>query len=128
MAVHWWNELQHKYPNVELDEYCVMPNHLHGILVIKDSDHTIVGADLRVGPDAAAGVPLPVMMQWFKTMTTNAYIQGVKQSGWLKFKEKLWQRSYYDHIIRNNDDLDRIRAYIADNPRRWSDDQENPHV
>jgi REP element-mobilizing transposase RayT len=65
-------------------------------------------------------------MQWFKTMTTNGYIQGVKNSGWPRFTGKLWQRSYYEHIVRKDDDLNRIREYIVNNPLQWGMDDENP--
>ena len=55
-------------------------------------------------------------------MTTNTYIQGVKQSGWPSFPGQLWQRGYYDHIIRNDDEYRRIVAYIRNNPLRWAED------
>lgn len=78
MVEHWWFELNQRFSAVETDEFVIMPNHLHGIVVITD---TIVGADLRVGPvpeGAHTGAPLPTVIQWFKTMTTNEYIRGVK--------------------------------------------------
>ncbi len=107
-----------------------------------------VGADLRVFPDYAdnppdAGIfpvngggdaapplqrpnaPLSQMIQWFKTMTTNEYIRGVKQLGWKPFNGKLWQRNYYEHVIRNETELGRITRYIESNPARWNDDNEN---
>jgi REP element-mobilizing transposase RayT len=65
-------------------------------------------------------------MQWYKTMTTNAYIRGVKNDGWPPFPGKLWQRSFYDRIIRDRQELDRIRLYIANNPANWLEDHENP--
>jgi REP element-mobilizing transposase RayT len=64
-------------------------------------------------------------MQWFKTMTTNAYIRGVKQDGWKPFLGKLWQRNYYERIVRNERELNAVRQYIQDNPVRWTGDQEN---
>jgi putative transposase len=98
-----------------------------------------VGADLRVGPvwhaanaasnadrGAHAGAPLPEIVQWFKTMTTNEYIRGVGAMGWPPFPGKLWQRNYYEHVIRDEAALDRIRRYIEENPLRWALDQENP--
>ncbi len=60
-------------------------------------------------------------------MTTNEYIIGVKQHGWPSFPGKLWQRNYYEHIIRNEDELNRIRQYICDNPLNWETDEENPN-
>jgi REP element-mobilizing transposase RayT len=124
----WWLELTRKFQTVETDEFVVMPNHCHGIIVIADST---VGADLCVGPPdgrtgAHAGAPLPRIMQWFKTMTTNEYIRGVKSSGWQRIRGQLWQRNYYDHIIRDDDSLTRIRQYIIDNPAQWESDRENP--
>ena len=66
-----------------------------------------------------AGSPLRNIVAWFKTMTTNEYIRGVKHHGWPPFPGKLWQRNYYEHIVRNDADLTRIRAYIRDNPANW---------
>jgi len=130
MVEKWWAELSNKFPNVETDEYNVMPNHFHGIVVI-------VGADLRVCPEptgahdeitgAHTGAPLPEIVQWFKTMTTNEYIRGVKTSRWPLCPGRLWQRNYYEHIIRNEESLNRIREYIANNPLQWEVDRENPN-
>ena len=66
------------------------------------------------------------MIQWFKTMTTNEYIRGVKQKGWKSFDGKFWQRNYYEHVIRNESELERIREYITLNPVKWSEDEYNP--
>jgi REP element-mobilizing transposase RayT len=63
----------------------------------------------------------------FKTMTTKRYADGVKQLGWPPFRGRLWQRNYYEHIIRNEESLNRIREYIAANPLRWHLDRENPN-
>ncbi len=65
---------------------------------------------------AHVGAPLHGVLQWFKTMSTNEYIRGVKQRGWMPFPGKLWQRNYYEHIVRNESELNRIRQYIIDNP------------
>lgn len=59
-------------------------------------------------------------------MTTNEYIKNVKINGWQTFNKKLWQSNYYDHIIRNEIDLNRCREYIINNPLQWDDDEENP--
>ncbi|MCG3114931.1 MAG: hypothetical protein LLH30_04550 [Candidatus Manganitrophus sp. SA1] len=147
MIKKWWLELANKFPLVETDEYVIMPNHFHGIL-------TIVGADLCVRPDfspdpkpnsnsirpnpegpslvdsnagAHIGAPLPKILQWFKTMTTNEYIRSIKQFHWSPFVGKLWQRNYYEHVIRNEDELTRVRQYIRDNPLNWETDEENPN-
>jgi REP element-mobilizing transposase RayT len=132
MISRWWNELKNKYANIEIDDYVVMPNHFHGII-------HIVGADLCVCPDnnserikgEHAGSPLqrtPIykMAQWFKTMTTNKYILNVKQNHWKPFNGTLWQRNYYEHIIRNETSFHKIRQYIINNPTTWATDQLNP--
>ncbi len=133
MILKWWNELPNKFPSITLDAFVIMPNHFHGIILI----HETVGADLRVCPGAGAhtGAPLPRpnaslshIIQWFKTMTTNEYIRGIKQSGWLPFAGKLWQRNYYEHIIRDQSDYERIAYYIAVNPTKWDEDDENPQA
>lgn len=62
-------------------------------------------------------------MQWFKTMMTNEYIRGVKQLGWDVFDGKLWQRNYYEHIIRNETSYLRIVEYINNNPSNWKEDK-----
>ena len=66
------------------------------------------------------------MMHRLKTLTTKRYTEGVKQHGWAAYPGRLWQRNYYEHIIRDEAALNRIRKYIADNPARWAEDDENP--
>lgn len=65
-------------------------------------------------------------MQAFKSMTTHAYVNGVNLNGWPSFPGRLWQRNYYEHIIRNDDDLANIRRYIAENPLKWDQDENHP--
>ena len=69
---------------------------------------------------------LGTVMHWFKSRSTYDYILGVKLEGWPRFPGKLWQGTYYEHIIRNEADLTRFRAYIAANPAQWAVDRENP--
>ena len=59
-------------------------------------------------------------------MTTNEYIQKAKHHNWPPFPGRLWQRNYYEHIIRDEDNLNRIRQYIADNLVCWAEDENNP--
>ena len=77
-------------------------------------------------PGQRAGATLPEVVQWFKTMTTNECIRGVRDRGWTPFAGKLWQRSYYERVIRNEDELNRARQYILDNPAKWSEHAEHP--
>jgi REP element-mobilizing transposase RayT len=69
------------------------------------------------------GSPLGSVMQWFKTMSTNEYIRGVKTLDWKGFDGKLWQRNYWEHIIRDERSYDAIRKYIINNPRKWDVDK-----
>jgi putative transposase len=121
MIEGYWINLANKFPAVEMDEYIIMPDHLHGLIFI-------VGADPCVCPDSGAhtGAPLQKIIQWFKTMTTNAYIRGVKKKKWRPFTDKLWQRGYYEHIVRNAHDLNDTRHYIKNNPARWALKRHNP--
>ncbi|PIR99128.1 hypothetical protein COT87_01050, partial [Candidatus Collierbacteria bacterium CG10_big_fil_rev_8_21_14_0_10_44_9] len=62
-------------------------------------------------------------IQRFKTITTHRYIDGINNFGWKHFNRRLWQRNYFEHIIRDEDDLDRIRYYIKQNPENWEKDK-----
>ena len=65
------------------------------------------------------------MMDWFKTMTTNEYIRGVKTKNWQRFNKRVWQLRYWDHIIRDKNDYIRIADYIKNNPQKWAEDKFN---
>lgn len=113
----WWLELEHKFDNAKIDKFVVMPNHLHGIIMLVNakSDKTV----------AHIGATLQTILQWYKTMTTNRYIRGVGETGWTPFLRKLWQKSYYERVIRNDDELNRAREYILGNPMQWDRDKYN---
>lgn len=131
---------------LEIDQFVVMPNHLHGILVLTDADGrepsareattketTVKMATTRVAPTGRpVGAPLvgaPArlgdVVGAFKSMSTGGYIDGVKTRDWPEFRGRLWQRNYYEHIIRDETALDRIRRYIDENPARWEFDDDN---
>jgi REP element-mobilizing transposase RayT len=129
MIEKWYSELENKFPNIRCHEMVVMPNHFHSIL-------EIVGADLRVCPDIEigqtnkqtnkdehVGSSLHTVVQWFKTMSTNEYIRGVKNLNWQPFDRKLWQRNYYEHIIRNEQSYENISNYVINNPAQWHIDK-----
>jgi putative transposase len=126
-----------KYIGIEIDEFIVMPNHIHMIIFL----NTNVGAGPSAFPHnegsniglikgqphgVAPTMSLPDVVHRFKSLTTLRYSYGVKQQGWLPFPGKLWQRNYYEHIIRNEYDLNEIREYISNNPLKWELDKENP--
>lgn len=76
-------------------------------------------------PGARPRLALPDIVHWFKTKTTDDYIRGVKQDGWPPFPGRLWQHSYYERAIRDDDELERVRHYIAENPANWDIDPDN---
>ncbi|HRI27846.1 MAG TPA: hypothetical protein PK239_03725 [Chitinophagales bacterium] len=82
-----------------------------------------VNADTNPIEGEHVGSPLHRVVQWFKTMTTNEYIRGVKNLGWQPFDGKLWQRNYYEHIIRNETAYQNISLYIINNPAKWATDK-----
>jgi len=126
MIGHWYRELECKFSDIKCHEMIVMPNHVHFIV-------ENVGADLCVCPGLGdsrttgehIGSPLRHVVQWFKTMSTNEYIRSVKQNQWQRFDKKLWQRNYYEHIIRNEKSYLKISEYINTNPSKWQDDTYN---
>lgn len=123
MIVKWWKKIEGKFPNAQNDVFIVMPNHFHGIIFLKNLP---IASGAKEG--AHAGAPLQKIIQWFKTMTTNEYIHGVKNRGWQPFSGSLWQRSFFEHVIRDENSLNRVREYITTNPQRWELDAENPQA
>ena len=114
VADEWLKSAQIR-AEIELDAWVVMPNHIHGIVVIIDLE--------RGWPSASSG-PSPrslgALVAGFKSAVTKRINADRNTSG-----KPVWQRNYYEHIIRNETSLNQIRQYIADNPSRWSDDREN---
>jgi REP element-mobilizing transposase RayT len=131
MLAERWARLQSKYA-VKADEFIVMPNHVHGILIVEGIEPAMQAATgqphVAAPTQSIAQSPLGTMVGWFKAMTSNAYIRGVKQQGWPPFDGRLWQRNYYEHIVRGERNLAAIREYINANPARWADDPENPSM
>jgi hypothetical protein len=112
---------------------------MHGIVLLFEIDD--VGQPKGVAPtnfDLDDGHPrwiapavrmsLPDVVHRFKTLTTKHYTDGVKQFGWMPYNGRVWQRNYYEHIIRSERSLQRIRDYIDANPMKWGIDPENPAV
>ncbi len=118
-----WNELLKRFHNFELDEFAVMPNHIHGIIII-------VGAGLALPNRGAASsaptkdisIGLGDVVRAFKSISAINVNCLLSRLG-----VPLWQRNYYEHIIRNEESLNRFREYIGTNPLRWELDRENPH-
>ena len=112
-----WEEIPDHYPQVQLDEFVLMPNHMHGIIVILEDVDT-VGA--RHASPQRKNNTLGDIVGSFKYAVTkrNNESKGVS----------IWQRGFFEHIIRDGKSLDRIREYIATNPQRWQLDRENPEA
>jgi len=161
VAERYWQAIPSHASHVSLDAWILMPNHLHGILVIEDvpdttrgrarhfrdnssSKHEIPGEERPVAAEdtprnasplqssssqsshAALRAPargsLGAIVGNFKSVTARRINRIRHTPG-----AKIWQRNYYEHVIRNEKQLNRIRQYIADNPLRWELDIENPH-
>ena len=112
-------------PNVELDVFVVMPNHIHGIIVLNEIYNMHGRGTSRRAPTLERfGKPtsnsIPTIVRLFKSTTTKQ-INKIRYSPGLP----IWQRGYYEHIIRNDKDLNNIRDYIINNPLKWMEDKEN---
>ena len=86
------------------------------------SEQYDVEAGTGVCPDTK--ISLGDVIGRFKCLTSRKYIAGIRKHGWPPFAGRLWQRNYYEHIIRNDHDLSEIREYIFANPSKWSGDHE----
>jgi len=120
---HAWFDLPNHYPNVELGTFCIMPNHIHGIIILNDLS---VGAGLRPAPTTNPTVKshgLPEIVRAFKSFSARRVNEHLDSPG-----IPLWQRNYYEHIIRDDDDHNRIHLYIESNPSMWEEDEENPNL
>ena len=118
-ALQFWLEIPDYYSNVELDKFIVMPNHIHGILIIKN---TVGVQNLE---------PLQNKFQRIIPKSIGSIIRGYKigVTKWFRNNTNIysvWQRNYYEHIIRNEKELNQIREYISNNPLQWELDSENP--
>jgi REP element-mobilizing transposase RayT len=101
-----WNILPNKFNNVQLDEFVIMPNHIHGIIQLTTSGEK----------------PLSEIIQSFKTSSARR-INQLRDSRGIP----VWQRNYYEHIIRNDEALQKIRKYIVNNPLSWEQDKLHPN-
>lgn len=137
------NQLPNRYQNIDLDVYQIMPNHIHMIIAINDHiANNVVGAG-----SSRPKIPLGQIVAWFKYQstkqinhiiygsgkTTNNGLENPTRNGRedpaptnkkYPFK-KIWQRNYYEHVIRNEEELNKTRQYIVDNPNTWPQDENN---
>jgi len=131
-----WKQIPQHHAGVELDDYVIMPNHVHGILNLNDdvrrgvqvnvqTDANKLNVPLKVKNEAMAALSpkkgsLPVILRTFKAAVTR----WARENHHERFG---WQERFHDHIIRNDADLRRIREYIQTNSLKWALDEENPN-
>lgn len=113
-----WHDLPNHYANIELDTFVVMPNHVHGIIIMRDTD---VGEGLRLSPthDAVSKKRhgLTEIVRALKSFSVRCINVLRETAG-----TKVWQRSFHDHIIRNEASLNKLREYVIYNPALWEKD------
>jgi putative transposase len=113
-----WHDLPTHYPHVETDAFVVIPNHAHGIIILRHPDD--VGAGLKPAPTSKRH-GLTEIVRAFKTFSARRANVARNALG-----VHLWQRNYYEHIIRDEHDLQTVREYITNNPAGWDRDDNNP--
>jgi REP element-mobilizing transposase RayT len=128
IATNTWNELHQYYDNIQLDEFIVMPNHIHGIVIINDVGATLAVARkyLHIQKNRAGVNPVPTLavgniVGAYKSMVAKQCLEIYKNEH--QQMGKLWQRGYYDHIIRDNESFQNIINYIKNNPMNWGKDK-----
>jgi len=140
-----WDQLTDHYTGIELDTFVIMPNHVHAIIIITDdivvkrdgvpiipvgaglkpADMPVmpfVGAGFKPAPTGTKRHGLPEIIRAFKTFSAREINRVRNAPG-----RPIWQRNYYEHIIRKGDEYRRIKRYLLENPANWSQDDENPN-
>ena len=125
IADRCWREIPVHFPHVILDEFVIMPNHVHGILLISNkrnggTRHAVSQQEARTFGKPEHG-SLSTIMRSFKSAVT-------KQINLMRNTNiaRIWQGRFYEHIIRNEKSYDAIRRYITENPRQWPNNEDNP--
>ncbi len=111
MVLEQWLKLPLRFPSVILDKFVIMPDHFHGIIYTTDNTLSKPTLGEIVGS--------------FKSIVTCKYIDGVNNKNWIPFNKRLWQRNYYERIVRNDLELQNIQQYIENNPANWQADPLN---
>jgi putative transposase len=113
----YWQAIPKHFPHAEMDVFVVMPNHVHGIISINDSTEHFE----RFGKPVSGSIP--TIVRSFKSVVTKDINELRHTTG-----ASIWQRNYFEHVIRDEESLNRIRQYILANPARWDFDRENPEA
>jgi REP element-mobilizing transposase RayT len=121
-------DIKNHIDKIELDSFVIMPNHIHGIICIKydtnlGARHAVPlqDASKRESFGRPISSPLSTVIRSFKSAVSRQINKIENTSG-----KTIWQRNYYERVIRDEDELDRIREYISENPMKWEFDPENP--
>jgi putative transposase len=117
-----WTNLAERFPSVEPGAFVVMPNHIHGIIRIV-RHRGAASSPLRNGGAASTAPPLGQIVRAFKSTSARAGNRLLS-----RVAAPLWQRNYVERVIRNDDELGKIREYSSTNPVRWASDRENPEA
>jgi putative transposase len=120
IARAYWLEIPQHFPDIQLDEFVVMPNHIHGIVVKQSAQHTPQREE-RFGKPVPGS--LPSIIRSFKSAVTKCINANRDQPG-----RSIWQRNYYERVMRSHKEMETLRRYISENPQRWDLDSENPAV
>jgi putative transposase len=119
-----WEALPERFPTIQIDAFVVMPNHVHGVVILGANDPATLAGKDRACPVPTNGMPtLGAVIGAFKSVTGIACNRLIGRSG-----APFWQARFYDHVVRNDVALDRIRMYIENNPASWETDAENPDL
>jgi putative transposase len=126
IAHDFWRDVPGHFPNTSIDAFVIMPNHLHAIIVIRELSAVAGGGEKGEGTSPLQGgqVEKPALGQtvaYYKYQTTKRINQMRDMPG-----TPFWQRNYWEHVVRNDGELNRIREYIENNPARWAEDQLHP--
>jgi putative transposase len=116
-----WHTLPSRFPNLRTDEFILMPNHVHAILFLESPQSSQKPGGASPAPTKRSS--LADVLCAFKSISTIGVNKIRMTPGQL-----LWQRNYFEHIIRSSQSLDQLRRYIAENPARWPADEDNPSV
>ncbi|MBI2487427.1 MAG: transposase [Deltaproteobacteria bacterium] len=123
IAKQYWLEIPKHFDEAKLDEFVIMPNHVHGIVIIKNDNNveTRHGVSLQQRNQFSKPIPgsLSIIINQYKSSVTRR----CRKNGHSNFA---WQSRFYDHIIRNENSLQKIREYINNNPIKWDIDENNP--
>jgi putative transposase len=120
-----WQSLPERFRGLVLDAFVVMPNHVHGVLALVGAGLAPPGVNTTTMPTAehSGEYSLPDVIGAFKSISTIQVNRFLSRRGW-----PLWHRSYYEHIIRDGEDMKNVQRYILENPWNWSLDPENPEA